>query len=260
MKNSIKVVSVGLILLMILFFSIQYFQKKSFELLNNHEDNIGQIQNEKTTNLKNTISLTAMEAMNLAYEEVKKVTDEEPLLNYLTSTDDTSTALTINDGADGKRNAWNMDFSSASGNMSISVRIRDGICYKGDLITDDNNSLQKGTYSISDIKIDSSDAVKKSIELFNMKPGNPEIEDDWIKGYHFVIANYTIDPYLNEKRLLLRVTGISPNSTNSNNESLRMNVFFDVNTGEVFSATEQTGYDEEGRSSWREIDVERKQN
>ena len=153
-----------------------------------------------------------------------------------------------------------MHFGSTSGNMSISVNIRDGVCYKGDLVTDDSNSLSKGIYSISDIKIDSSDAVKKSIELFNMKPGDPKIEDDWIKGYHFVIANYIIDPTSNKSKLLLRVTGISPNSPNSNNESLRMNVFFDVYTGEVFSATEQTGYDEEGRSSWREIDVESKKN
>lgn len=266
MKKVIKVVSGGIILLAILFLSIQYFQKDSFEFHNKQENDIEQenniegIHNGETTNLRNTVSLTAVEAINLAYEEVKKVTDEEPLLNYLTSTDDTPTEQTISAGADGKRNAWNMHFGSTSGNMSISVNIKDGVCYKGDLVTDDSNSLSKGTYSISDIKIDSSDAVKKSIELFNMKPGDPKIEDDWIKGYHFVVANYTIDPTLNKSKLLLRVTGISPNSPNSNNESLRMNVFFDVYTGEVFSATEQTGYDEEGRSSWREIDVESKKN
>ncbi len=205
---------------------------------------------------KSLSTLTALEVMNLAYEEVKMITGEEPLLNYLTSTDDTTASLTVNDGLDGKRNAWNMSFGSASGNMSITASVRDGICYKGDLVTDDNNLLIKGIFSISDIKMDSTEAVNKSIELFDMKPGNPEIEDDWIKGYHFIITDYIIDPSLNKTKLLLRVTGISPNSPNSNNESLRMNVFFDVSTGEVFSATEQTGYDEEGRSAWREIDLQ----
>jgi hypothetical protein len=256
MKKGIKAYSNGLILFTVLILSILNFGKNYSELHLEQENNIEDIPNEETINQGNTVGLTALEAMNLAYEEVKKISDEEPLLTRLTSTDDTSAELSIYDGADGKRNAWNMNFGTASGSMNISVSIRDGIFYKGDLRIDDNNSLQKGIYSISDIKIDSTDLVKKCIELFNMKPGNPEISDDWIKGYHFVIANYTIDPYLKEEKLLLRVTGISPNSPNSNNESLRMHVFFDVKTGEVFSATEQIGYDEEGRSSWREINIE----
>lgn len=260
MKKHIKVVSGGLILLTILFFSIMYFQNNSFGSNSEPENNIEEIKIEEYVNQESAVDLSALEALNLAYEEVKNFTDEEPLLIYFTSTDDTSTDLTENDGADGKRNAWNMSFGTASGSMYISVNIRDGIFYKGDLRTDDNNSLQKGIYSISDIKIDSPDAVKKSREIFNMKPGDPKIADDWIKGYHFVIADYTIDPNLKKKKLLLRVTGISPNSPNENNESLRMNIFFDVYTGEVFSASEQIGYDEEGRSSWREIDIESKQN
>jgi hypothetical protein len=256
MKKAIKFTLGGIILLVILFFSIRYVQRNSSELNNENEKDIVQIKNEKDTNQENTVNFTALEAMKLAYEEVRNATDEEPLLISIRSTDDTSAELTVNDGADGKRNAWNIDFGSEIGNMYISVSIRDGVCYKGDLATDDNNSLSKGIYSISDIKIDSSSAVKKCIELFNMKPGDPEVKDDWIKGYHFVVANYTIDPTLNKSKLLLRVTGISPNSPNSNNDSLRMHVFFDVNTGEVFSATEQIGYDEDGRSSWREIDIE----
>jgi len=88
-----------------------------------------------------------------------------------------------------------------------------------------------------------------------MRPGNPEIEDDWIKGYHFEISGFFTDSSSHETQLMLMVTGISPNSPNSDNESLRMNVFFDGKTGEMFSASEMLGYDEEGRSSWKDIEI-----
>ncbi len=42
----------------------------------------------------------------------------------------------------------------------------------------------------------------------------------------------------------------------SNTLANLLNVFFDVNTGDVFSASEQTGYDEEGHSTWKEINVQ----
>lgn len=58
------------------------------------------ITSEETSEKK---SLTAMEALLLAYEETKKVSEEEPLLIDLRSTDDTDTVPTISDGADGKK-------------------------------------------------------------------------------------------------------------------------------------------------------------
>lgn len=55
---------------------------------------------------------------------------------------------------------------------------------------------------------------------------------------------------------MMRVTGISPHSPNSENDSLRMNAFFDPETREIFSAAEQVGYDEEGRSVWEDVCVD----
>lgn len=217
------------------------------------EEQAASITGEKTDGKK---SLTAMEALRLGYEAAKKLTEEEPLLIYLTSTDNSSDPQERNDGADGKRNAWNLTFGSAKRNIAISMNINNGNVNIGQVAKDDNNSLQKGRYAISDIQIDSSEAVQRAIEVLGMRPGNPEIKDDWIKGYHFVISGFQTDPKNpTETRLLLRVTGISPNSPNSENQSLRMNVYFDGKTGEMLNASEQTGYDKDGRSMWRDIEL-----
>jgi len=34
-----------------------------------------------------------------------------------------------------------------------------------------------------------------------------------------------------------------------------MNVFFDVTTGEILSASEMIGYDKDGRTNWRDIEL-----
>lgn len=199
--------------------------------------------------------LTAMEAWRLGYEEAKKHTEEEPLLIDLTSTDSAEEPQERTDGVDGKRNAWNVLFGSKNGNISISISIRNGEATVNDVDENKDNLLMKGQYAFSDVKIDSPEVVKKAIEVLDMQPGNPQIEDDWIKGYHFTIAGFITDPNSSKTRLFLRVIGISPNSPNSENDSLRMNVLFDVTTGEIFSASEMTGYDKEGRSSWRDIEL-----
>lgn len=205
------------------------------------------------TNEKNY--LTAMEAWRLGYEEAKKHTEEEPLLIDLTSTDSAEEPQERTDGVDGKRNAWNVLFGSKNGNISISISIRNGKATANDVDENKDNLLRKGQYTFSDVKVDSPEVVKKAIEVLDMQSGNPQIEDDWIKGYHFTIAGFITDPNSSKPRLFLRVIGISPNSPNSENDSLRMNVLFDVTTGEIFSASEMTGYDKEGRSSWREIEL-----
>ncbi|RAV20799.1 hypothetical protein [Paenibacillus contaminans] len=215
------------------------------------------ITSEKTDEIDESdekISVTAMEALLLGYEEAKKHTDEEPLLIHLTSTDDATVPQERNDGADGKRNTWNLSFGSEKGNFSISMKIDNGKVIPQNVRTDDNNLLSKGQYAISDIHIDSPKAVKQAIEELGMRSGDPEIPDDWIKGYHFTIAGYLTDPNSFEKHWLLRVMGISPNSPNSENESLRMSVFFDVKTGEMLNATEMTGYDKDGNSKWRDVE------
>ncbi|MFC4600279.1 hypothetical protein [Cohnella hongkongensis] len=93
----------------------------------------------------------------------------------------------------------------------MSIKIDNGKVIPQNVRTDANNLLRKGQYPISDIHIDSPEAVKEAIEELDMRPGNPEIPDDWIKGYHFTISGYLTDPNSYETQWLLRVTGISPN-------------------------------------------------
>ncbi|MBN2982262.1 hypothetical protein [Cohnella algarum] len=171
----------------------------------------------------------------------------------MTSTDNSPVPQERNDGADGKRNAWDLRFGSKKGNFLTSITIHNGKAVTKKVRTDDNNLLRKGQYAISDINIDSPEAVELATEVLGMRPGNPEIQDDWIKGYHFTISGYLTDPNSYDMRLLLRVMGISPNSPNSESESLRMTVFFDGKTGEMLNASEMTGYDKEGRTSWKDV-------
>ena len=222
------------------------------EKINETEKQAATITN-KGTNEKKSVS--AMEALRLGYSEAKKQTEEEPLLINMTSTDDTSVSQERTDGSDGTRDAWNLEFGSKKGNVLIYIKIDNGMAITTHVKKHDKNLLVKGQYAISDIKIDSSDAVKQAVEILGMKPGNPAIADDWIKGYHFTFSGYNTEPNSSKTRLLLRVMGISPNSPNRENDSLRMNAFFDVKTGEVVSATEMTGYDKDGNTMWKNIEL-----
>ncbi len=202
------------------------------------------------------IELTAMEAFSLAFEESNILTNEELLLIHLQSSDDTGEIQTINAGVDGKRSEWGFSIGTAKGNISIDGNIRNGKCNIVRVSKDDSNSLQKGRFRSSEINIDSPAAIKRTVNELKMKPGNPAIADDWLKGYHFTITGALTNPNSFETRLVLRVTGISPNSPNRNNDSLRMNVFFDGRTGEMVSASEQIGYDHDGHSIWHEIELD----
>jgi hypothetical protein len=199
-------------------------------------------------------SFTAMEALRLGYEEAKNHTEEVPLLIHMTSTDSSLVPQEKNDGIDGKRDSWNLTFGTAKGSIHISIEIQNGVIKVGRISKDANNLLQKGMYALSDIQIDSPEAVQKAIAI-GMRPGDPEVIDDWIKGYHFSIAGFLTNPNTTDPTLLLQVTGISPNSPNSRNESLRMNVFFEGRTGKVFNANEMSGYDKDGRTMWKTIEL-----
>lgn len=221
------------------------------EKINEPEEQAATIPNEETNEKK---SVTVMEALRLGYAEAKKQTEEEPLLISITSTDDTSIPQERTDGGDGTRDAWNLEFGSKKGNVFIYIKIENGIAITKKVKKNDKNLLVKGQDAISDIQMDSPDAVKRAIEVLGMRPGDPAIADDWIKGYHFTITEYS-QPNSSKTRLLLRVMGISPNSPNAENNSLRMSVFFDVKTGEMLDASEMTGYDKDGKTVWKNVEI-----
>ena len=195
---------------------------------------------------------TAIEALELAYKDAQSII-EEPLFESLQSTDDTTTSQTINEGLDGKRSAWNVIFGTKDGTMIVHCNIRNGESSISYVDENKEGLLSKSEYHVSDLKIDSSEVIKKAIKEKNIKPGNPDIEDDWIVGYHFTVYGALYDPNSYDKVMVMRVTGISPNSPNEDNDSLRANVFFDAKTGKILSASEQTGYDENGRTTWKEF-------
>ncbi|WNR44414.1 hypothetical protein [Paenibacillus roseipurpureus] len=201
-------------------------------------------------------SFSLGEALRLGYEEARKHTEEEPLLIDLSSTDSSSVPQKKTDGMDGKRNSWNMTFGTKRGSIHISIEINNGLISVPQIANDNNNGLRKGMYALSDIQVDSPQVIQKAIEILGIRPGDPAISDDWIKGFHFSIAPFQTNPSKpSDTTLLLEVTGISPHSPNSKNESLRMIVYFNVKTGEIFNASEMMGYDKDGRTTWKAIDL-----
>lgn len=193
--------------------------------------------------------LTAKEAWALAYKDVQSVMND-PLLDNIQSTDDTEETPKVKEGLNGRRAAWNLSFGNAEGTMRVCCKVRDGK-NSIDFVKENKDGLfLKGEYRISDLKIDSADAVKKAIKVKHIKPGNPNVEDDWIKGYHITIYGALTDPDSYDTTMVIRVTGISPDSPNKDGDSLLAHVFLDPKTGEILSASKQTGYDADGRTTW----------
>lgn len=198
---------------------------------------------------ENKEMLTAKEAWELAYKDAQSVMTD-PLLDNIQSTDDTKESPNIKEGLNGRRTAWNLSFGNAEGTVRVCCKVREGKS-SIDFVKENKEGLfLKGEYRISDLKVDSAYAVKKAIKVKHIKPGNPNVEDDWIKGYHITIYGALTNPDSYDTTMVIRVTGISPDSPNKDGDSLLAHVFLDPRTGEILSASKQTGYDSDGRTTW----------
>lgn len=183
---------------------------------------------------------------------------DEPLLIHASSTDSRPTDSTINSGKEGKRADWNGEFGDTKGSRNIVCTLRGAeinIEYIGDAkdIPDNENGekhLAIGRYKVGDIKLDSNNQiVLGKIKELGIKPGNPDIPADWIRGYHYTLSIVYLDDSEN-KMLVLRVTGISPESPNEKGESMMAVCEFNAEDGSFIGASKKIGYDKDGHSIW----------
>lgn len=191
-----------------------------------------------------TADITAKEAIEIGYNEAKK-SITEPLFIRLNSTDSNDNP-TIESGTNGKRNAWYISFGN-QGTKVVSYLIVNRTIEETHL--DDVSelygsiNLEPGLHKASDLMIDSDEAVKIAIERKDLRPGDPARPEDWLIGYHFQIVDVEITPNEINKRLVIIVSGISPNGHLAN-------VTIDQKTSDILGAGEQVGYDQTGHSLW----------
>lgn len=192
MHNKLKVTIVLLLSLTFIFIATQTFEGNS-------------------TNLK---ELTLIEAYKLSFEEAKKWNNKSKLY-FMTSTDTSKEPRGTYDSK-GKRKDWNTMYVVPETNKWLIIEIRDGqVSNTKDFnqFTPPNNKI----IDFTDIQIDSSQALKKAKDYFNLKPGK-----NWAKGYHFVLNKQN-------SNLILTVVGVDDNGYFTK-------VIFDAGTGEIMSA------------------------
>lgn len=183
---------------------------------------------------------------------------DDPLLISLTSTDSPATDNTIDSGKDGKRSDWNGEFGDSKGSKIVicslrGTEIKIGFIDDAKKIPDNENGekhLAIGQYSVSNINIDSNDRiVLDKIKELKLKPGNPSVTGDWIRGYHYSLYKTSLNGTENEA-LVLGIIGISPDSPNEKGESMMALCEFNAEDRSYIRAAKKIGYDQDGRSIW----------
>jgi len=163
-----------------------------------------------------TTELTLRQAVDLAKEEVYKWNPNAQLSNIVSV--DNPEEKNKTDGIDGKRRYWNLQFVAQIEKKSMGLTIHDGQIVNKWYGEDDSG---RG-FDIPSI-FDSSDALKKTIALYNIKPGK-----GWAGGYHFQLAKQ-------KEKLVMTVFG-----RDSKNNFSRVD--FDILTGEITSALHKVPY------------------
>lgn len=184
--------------------------------------------------LKNDNEITLKKALEISNNEAIKWADDAQLV-FITSTDARDNP-SESSGNNGKRNSWNIVFSSHKKNKQYNIIISSKkIIY--------NKEIDMPVYNYIDsnkISLDSTDLIK--IAKNNGLSAN-STDNNWAIGYHFALQ------YLNDNNentfLAYSVYG-----TFNGNFSY---IIIDFSTGKLISIMEQTGYDKDGKSVWKEI-------
>jgi len=201
-----------------------------------------------STESQESMGVTAAEAVLLAFDNIKDFISD-PYFTMVNSTD-FDDLPTIDSGQDGKRRVWYVSMADEYGNKQASCKVVDKKIE--DVHSDDVSNydwpiyFQKGKYRIQDLHIDSDEAVKIAIEEKGLKPGDPEIPENWLRGYHFTVVDAYSPDNPDETAFVIIVAGISPNGNIAK-------VTIAQETGEILGAGEQVGYDEDGHSIWEEF-------
>lgn len=132
-------------------------------------------------------SLTLNDALGIAYKEAINW-DSNAQLYFMSSVDDEFIDGNYVSGEDGRRKIWNFHFVSQVNN-NLLITIYDGkvVNLKEAKSTID----KKRTISLSEVAIDSTDAIKKAKSKFSLKPGKV-----WASGYHFGLSKDNGATYL----------------------------------------------------------------
>lgn len=136
-------------------------------------------------------------------------------------------------GENGKRQYWYVNFANEKENY-VNILISNG---KVDIVENYDNNGNYGLLDLSQVKLTAEDAVKKAKEM-GLKGGNPNNENEWVRGYNFSMSNGSLTETPDDNRIFLEVIGISPNGNFAH-------VDFDAVTGEVLLAEEKIEYDNE---------------
>lgn len=178
---------------------------------------------------------TMKEAISIAYSKAKELS-KDPKLLRITSTDG-MVKPSEESGSDGTRTVWNVYFIYPESNSERSIFVVNG---KADL-KDGINKLAREGINDSDIKLDSTDAVKIAKEQKELKPGIPG--KDWAIGYHFILDRVSFYEIPDKEFLVIEVFGISPKGNFAH-------VDIDATSGKIIYSGEKT-YDKDGKGIWK---------
>lgn len=176
---------------------------------------------------------TMKEAISIAYTKVKELSPDAKLAKIIST--DARVEPSAESGANGTRAVWNVTFTDTKSNAEYNIFVS---CGKAEVLEDKNKVVRKAI-SDSDIKIDSTDAIKIAKEQKELKPGIPN--KDFAIGYHFNIYYAPLNGAASDK-LIMQVIGISPNGNFAH-------VNIDASNGNIIDSSEKT-YDENGKAIW----------
>jgi hypothetical protein len=177
---------------------------------------------------------TMKEAISIAYTKVKELSSDAKLIKIIST--DTMVKPSEESGADGTRAVWNVSFTDTKSNDEYNIFVVRG---KAEIEKYKNKAPEKGI-SNSDIKIDSTDALKIAKEKKELKPGIPN--KDWAVGYHFKLAYVSFYEIPDKEFLVIEVFGVSPKGNFAH-------VDIDATNGKIIYSGEKT-YDENGKGIW----------
>ena len=177
---------------------------------------------------------TMKEAISIAYEKTEQMSPNAKLTKSIST--DAMTNPSKESGFNGTCNVWNTFFKDTKSNCEYNIYVAQGkvqLFQQGGECTDE-------VIEDSDIKLDSTDAIKIAKEQKKLKPGIPNV--NWAIGYHFNLEYASFYNIPGKNFLIIEVIGISPKGNFAH-------VDIDESTGKIIYSGEET-YDSNGRSSW----------
>lgn len=178
--------------------------------------------------------ITMKKAISIAYLKAKELSSDVRLHKIIST--DAMDKSSEKSGEDGTRRVWNVFFTDTKSNSEYNIFVINGEAE----IKDYRNEGYKKGINDSDIKIDSTDAIKIAKEQKGLNPGVSG--KDWAVGYHFKLDYVSFYEMPDKEFLAIEVFGISPKGNFAH-------VDIDATSGKIIYSGEKT-YDEKGEGIW----------